>query len=191
MFIAAEDINAIEDHPKGGLWPFIVAFSDHIYAGDDRTELMGLVYDALVVDSVAYGDKTVDEAFEARYDVSLFAAQAVQTAALVAAAEADVFDPVEWAGDPVKDQQMQALFAPRTDVFEGTWDSDVPLTIVSAHYAPFTQVPLPEGENVICIDPRNDETMLNTLAAVGLIEFFEHEDLDAVYDQSDLDEPGE
>lgn len=66
-------------------------------------------------------------------------------------------------------------------------DQPFPLFLVSTAYAPYTFDPLPTGDNIFVLDPRNETVLLESLEQAGMIRLFiDQEALDAYSDDPDI-----
>ena len=119
-----------------------------------------------------------DAALLARWEHAVAAANLVQQVLIGAAVESGDFDV-----NLVSEGALSNLFASRIETVEvGEWSEKVPLVLIASSYAPFTERQPPTG-NVRWINPHNERTFLESLAAVGLIEF-EAVPADAIYGRS-------
>lgn len=106
------------------------------------------------------GARGAHEAFAARRRLAL---------AFIAAGH-DQLDPEDVAS--MSDPERFALSArgkrPVTEVTE--WTSHVPLYVLAAAHAPYTDCPLPAGGEVHPIDPYTDRSLVDSLADAGLLD---------------------
>ena len=51
-----------------------------------------------------------------------------------------------------------------------TWTAEPPLYVLATLYAPYTQVPLPQGDGVYPVDPYTEASLVTSLADAGLID---------------------
>ncbi|ARD42481.1 hypothetical protein [Actinomyces gaoshouyii] len=102
-------------------------------------------------------------------DHAAFAARRHLALAFIAAGH-DRLDPHRVAA--MSDSERFALSArgrrPVTEVTE--WTSDLPLYVLAACHAPYTDVPLPQGEEVHPIDPYTEVSLVTSLADAGLLD---------------------
>ncbi|MDN5687698.1 MAG: hypothetical protein L0G94_13655, partial [Brachybacterium sp.] len=69
------------------------------------------------------------------------------------------------------------LLAQRETAHPGVrWPHKVPLVLVTALFAPYTDRDQPIG-NIAWVDPVDDVAMLDSLQGLGIIEVLEHDDL--------------
>lgn len=116
--------------------------------------------------SIPDGPEGDDAALLARWEHAVATANLVQQVVIGASVEIGDLD-VNAASEDV----LTVLFADRINPVEaGEWSEKVPLVLVASSYAPFTDREPPTG-NVRWINPHNERTFLESLAAVGAIEF--------------------
>ena len=109
--------------------------------------------------------------FLMRLEHAILIATAVQESIVAAAVEAGDLD------ETTEEEVWTQLLAER-EVAEpaGRRQHRVPLVLVAALFAPYTDRDLPVG-NVAWVDPIDDVAMLDSLQGLGIIEVIEHEDL--------------
>lgn len=118
-----------------------------------------------------------DEALIARWQCA--AATATQVQELLAVAN-DLNPGTE------SEDVLTAIFTDRANplpegsLTAGAWEHRVPLVLLATDYEPFTSTPAPTGK-VQFVDPFSDRAFLNTLAQLGLCQFYTH-DANAIQD---------
>lgn len=122
-----------------------------------------------VIDHILDGYATIDFTDEGD-DQALFArADACTHFANIAQASV-----IEHTGlpDDLNDDEKMALTLDRSVPLEldGEWSMDVPLVLVATNYAPYTDVPAPEG-NVVFLNPHTEVTFLVSGSQLGLWTF--------------------
>lgn len=159
-----EQIPTRED---GTPYPFAMAANNNVMLAETRTELVESLiigYDQLGVD-----EASTDERLWLRYQSLVAFGNAFQGALAAAAQEAGDFDMSNESEDVVT-----ALMLPKDQKIDeiARWDHKVPLVLLASNYAPYMSSPLPEGENVIVLDPINETTYLDSLHKAEIIELF-------------------
>lgn len=160
----------IPEHPDGDVWPHIV---EHGGPEGDEMTFAETAADALSVLIEGYEDipdSAIEDAEDARYFHAVRIASVVQAYSVKNAIEKHGFD-TKTAGEEV----LTALFTDKTatlphDLFEGTWDEDIPLFLVDLNYAPYTDRELPEG-NVKVLRTHNEIDYLTSLHEIGMIRY--------------------
>lgn len=140
-----------------------------------RTGLLSEIitgYSELVDTAVQNPDS--DPLLEARYDFAVDIATMAQASFLAQAAEHDTYQ----LADETNEDVYVAYAQDRNDAFAGyrtadgsvsyDWVFEVPLVLIPVHYAPFTDAPAPTGR-ITWIDPTTETSLLDSLAAAGLI----------------------
>ncbi|MGI5952739.1 MAG: hypothetical protein ACOX61_12970 [Brooklawnia sp.] len=160
------EIDAQQPPYEGGQWPFFMSGQSlEPVVGDNLTELVGLL-PGMPDD---YSRLDPEQAALARIEMATTVAENWQE--WVAA---HLYLAGAWDHDEEPEPIVQAILGGRTDpVIVDEWTHPVPLVLVAAQYAPYTDVALPVG-NVMVLDPRNDRTLLETFAEAGIIEFRAH-----------------
>lgn len=109
--------------------------------------------------------------FLMRLEHAIVIATAVQESIVAAAVEAGDLD------ETTDEDTWTQLLAERETADPGVrWQHNVPLVLVTALFAPYTDRDRPLG-NVAWVDPIDDVAMLDSLQGLGIIEVIEHEDL--------------
>src|SRR5699024_9737128 len=102
---------------------------------------------------------------------AMIIATAVQESIVAAAVEAGDLD------ETTDEEVWTTLLAQREVANPGVrWQHKVPLVLVTALFAPYTDRDQPIG-NIAWVDPIDDVAMLDSLQGLGVIELIEHEDL--------------
>ena len=170
-------IQTQHEHPDGGAWPFAMTkgeqtvFSDtaggilaHIIPGYDQ------IADADVENSNRPGH---DEALIVRWQSAVATASEIQAFICADLALEERFDPAAET-----ETTLTALFGDKTipiETFE-VWDHEViPLVLVATDYAPFTER-TPVTGNVLWLDPSDEVAYLRSLANLGVISFYNHDE---------------
>lgn len=108
--------------------------------------------------------------FLMRLEHAIIIATAVQESIVAAAVEAGDLD------ESTDEDTWTQLLAQREVADPGVrWQHRVPLVLVTALFAPYTDRDQPIG-NIAWIDPIDDVAMLDSLQGLGIIEVIEHED---------------
>jgi hypothetical protein len=151
-------------------WPFaLLALHDTIY-GDSLTDLVGyLIPDYEALPASQEGD---EDAFLARVDYAAAYIGSAQSVILATATTDGDFAP-----ELASEATLTALLSPRgTGLIDGsefnfTWTETVPLLLLTTDFAPFTSVPLIDG-NVAYFDPSDERVFLDSLSGMGAVELF-------------------
>lgn len=141
--------------------------------GDTRSE---------IVDQVVAGHADPPEGLDgdtARFELRL--GELIAIANRVQALAMSDVDPSE-----LDEEVLTALFHDRaTDVVEvEDWPEGLPpLVLIATNYAPYSEVPAPEG-NVVLLDPKDETTFLESVVRAGIAQLYvydgeEDEDVDA------------
>ncbi|WP_067783696.1 hypothetical protein [Actinomyces vulturis] len=85
---------------------------------------------------------------------------------VVEALQANSIDSYEVAIYP--DDVRRALSVRGTGVV-AQWGHDIPLYVIATFYAPYSDIPLPEG-NVIAIDPSTEMNLVSSLLDAGVLQ---------------------
>lgn len=153
----------------GSSFPFAMAYQDRAVLADTRTELVAdLIKDyADLPDS----DEGNADALVARFETGVHVADQFQQIIAAQHVEEGKFDTKVESEDT-----LTAIFTPRREKLGeiAPWTHVVPLVLISTDYAPFTEVPAPEG-NILWVNPYTETTFLNTLNDLGVIELFINE----------------
>jgi len=106
-----------------------------------------------------------------RLEHAIIIATVVQESIVAAAVEAGDLD------ESTDEDTWTTLLAEREVADPGVrWQHTVPLVLVTALFAPYTDRDQPIG-NIAWIDPIDDVAMLDSLQGLGVIEVIEHENL--------------
>lgn len=85
-------------------------------------------------------------------------------------------------GEDADDEVKQVLTAPRherVDVPGDQWDiTQLPLILLTTHYAPFSDAPAPTGAGVVWLDPTDARTYVVSLATATGLTVHENPDAD-------------
>lgn len=135
----------------------ILIRADETIAGDSVTDLLEAIIDGYdQIDHTPEGDV---EALGLRYDAAVHVANLAQMA------------QNEYVGIPegITDDEYVALTADRSSplAMDFEWTLDPTLVLVATDYAPYTDIPAPEG-NVHFINPHTEESFLLTTSDVGV-----------------------
>ena len=130
---------------------------------DTIAELVGAViegYDPEV------SEDGIVQAFNDRTDFAVQQANARQGLLALVAADEGEFNP-----DEESEESLTAIFADRDEFVPVVelWAGKVPLVLIATEYAPYSEIPRPDG-NVQWIDPYTDLTLLTSLAALGVLQ---------------------
>lgn len=161
-------------HDGDGPWPFLLLHGegDTTYA-DTATELVGALipgYDDIPSDPDTATDADHDEALWLRYGQAVVTAGILQEGLLAAAVNAGDVDVVDFGED-----NLNILLGDKAVPFTGeVWSEQVPLCLISIHYAPFTDRPQPAGR-VVYVDPSTETAYLTSLHDIGLVQFYQHQ----------------
>lgn len=109
--------------------------------------------------------------FLMRLEQAIIIATAVQESIVAAAVDAGDLD------ETTDEDTWTTLLAEREIAHPGVrWQHKVPLVLVTALFAPYTDRDQPIG-NIAWVDPIDDVSMLDSLQGLGIIEVLEHDDL--------------
>lgn len=152
--------------PSGAAFRYALVRGEMATFADTLPDLIG----ALLPGYTALSD---DDAQIARWQCA--AATATQVQQMMAAA-LDL-DPSAESEDT-----LTAIFADRAmpvpaDAIGDRWDHRVPLVLLATDYAPFTAEPRPQG-NVQFIDSGTERAFLSSLAGLGVLAFYAHDDVE-------------
>lgn len=128
---------------------------DQLTYGDSRTDIVNQLFHA------HHEATTAEEKFQVRLEILVGLANTVQTQV---AAGLDLPDDEDF---------LTVLFHDRAETtveFEG-WDVEgCPLFLIATGYAPYSDIPRPEGDEIVWLDPLNESTFLTALEDLGLVE---------------------
>ena len=147
-------------------FPFAMAYQDRAVLADSRTELVAdLIKDYADLPETEEGNA---DAHVARFESGVHVADQFQQIIAAQRVEEGKFDTKVESEDT-----LTAIFTPRREKLGeiAPWNHVVPLVLISTDYAPFTEVPAPEG-NIRWVNPYTETTFLNTLNDLGVIELF-------------------
>ena len=155
----------------GTAWPFALIHGEETIFADTAAAVIGHLIPGY--DDIPDTDAGNDDALVKRWEQSVITAS--QTQAIIAAdrANAGEFDPNE-----VSEDDLNVLFADRMYPVEGvsTWEHEVvPLVLITTDYAPFADRVPPQG-NILWVDPSDEIAYLHSLAHLGLIQFYAHDE---------------
>ncbi|APX31802.1 hypothetical protein BH708_02690 [Brachybacterium sp. P6-10-X1] len=145
---------------------FALRIGDREVRADRNDELLAVII----------GDDYLDESdpellFLMRLEHAIIIATAVQESLVAAAVQNHDLD------ETTDENTWTALLAGRETADPGVrWEHKVPLVLVTALFAPYTDRDRPVG-NIAWIDPIDDVAMLDSLQGLGIIEVLEHDDL--------------
>lgn len=146
-------------------WRFVMEHSGKTIYADTRTELVGHIlgpeYDALPDDP-----ESNDRAFVMRAGSAIVTADLIQQ--IIAAGEAE---RGSWNAGAPSDYELTAFLTSRADhptelLGITEWRHPVPLVLVRSHFEPYARRAVPTGD-IAWIDPTNETTFLDSLAALG------------------------
>lgn len=153
----------------GTPYPFCMAYQDRAVLAESRTELVSDLVEGYA--DLPEGDEGNAEALVARFETAVHVVDQFQQIIAAQAVEDGKFDTkVE------SEENLTAIFTPRREKLGeiAPWSHVVPLVLISTDYAPFTEVPAPEG-NILWVNPYTETTFLDTLTQLGVIEFYANE----------------
>lgn len=102
---------------------------------------------------------SADDALAARFDVLVALAGAAQ-AGMVAELDIDQLpEPVVAAALTSKDVTLH---------LDGGWPDGFPLLLVASLYTPYTDVPVPAGDDVVLLDPHTERSFVEAFVTLGL-----------------------
>ncbi|MGP9651756.1 hypothetical protein ACT3UA_11390 [Glutamicibacter sp. 363] len=170
--------NEILVHNDGAEFPFaMITRADGVEKtvfADTRTDLFTFFmpgYDAL-------NDADAQEQLQSFAEVTCAQLQSG------AVASAEGFDQ-----DNYTESQLNAIFGERglpTVLKEWTRDEPFPLFLVATLHEPYSATVLPEGGNIVLLNPENETTLLESLEKAGLIRLMINQDaLNNYSDQPD------
>lgn len=152
------------DAPEIGPVTYRLTHDSTSHESGSLTDLVGKLVPGYT--SMPAGSEGDDAALLARWEHAVAVANLVQQVVLGASVKIGEFDV-----NIATEDTLTVLFADRINpVGAGEWTEKVPLVLIASSYAPFTDREPPTG-NVRWINPHNERTFLESLAAVGVIEF--------------------
>jgi hypothetical protein len=180
--VAKPSITVSPDEPVPSGYPLAMQHSGGLTTlATTRTGLVEAIlegYDAIAGPQTAEHDPFL----EARYDFAVEVAAAAQASLLVQAADSRTYQLDEEIDEDVfvaltqdRNRPFLGVRPAGTDEAEVEWTLDVPLVLIPAHYQPFTSLPKPTGR-IVWLDPATETTLLDTLAAAGLIRLLNQSD---------------
>ncbi|WP_375000094.1 hypothetical protein [Aeromicrobium sp. CTD01-1L150] len=151
-------------------WPFALV------AGDDPDSATILLSDSvteLVAQVIPGYPDDHDSALVARYQTAVATANDLQRAFVSESVRSDKLDLTD-----LDEDTLNLLLGNRAIPVDAEthlrWDGEPPLVLIATDYAPFT-ARTPIAGNVLWLDPSDEATFMRTLANVGVLEFFVHE----------------
>lgn len=156
----------------GTPYPFALIRNEGVAFAETAGDIMGLLIDGYA--DLPDTEDGADQALVARWRQAVSTAAMVQAELCANAVENDTFDPATSGEDT-----LTALFGEKDEAVTGIdhWPHDrVPLVLVATDYAPFVTDRTPPGGNVLWIDPSDELAYLRSLANLGLIGFYTHDD---------------
>lgn len=161
-------------HEDGTPFAFGMAYQDRAILADTRTELVEDLVKGY--SELPDNDAGNEEALVKRYETSVHVADQFQQIIAAQAVDEGKFDTRNES-----EETLTALFTPRGEKLGeiAPWNHVVPLVLIRTDYAPFTEVPLPEG-NIQWVNPYTETTFLASLSEIGVIELFVNETPEAV-----------
>lgn len=156
----------------GEPWPFALSNGDTSVFADSAHDIIAhLIPGYGDLDTAEDATEAHDQALLLRWQTAVLTASDVQAAICGDRVHEGKFDPATESEDA-----LTALFGDKTVAVEGfdSWDNEhVPLVLIATDYEPYTERDLPTG-NVLWIDPSDEIAFLNSLANLGVIEFYIH-----------------
>ena len=154
----------------GSPWPFALVRGEETILADDAGDIVSFLIDGY--EDVADDPSGHDEALILRAATAVTLTATIQAIMATDALNEGRFDPAE-----ADEATLTAIFGDRTVPVLDTdrWDHDVPLVLVATDYEPFTHEVPPTG-NVLWVDPSDEMAFLQSLANLGVITFYVHED---------------
>jgi hypothetical protein len=160
-------------HPTtGASWPFALLVGDDTVFADSLGELVGFVIPEY--GDIPLTDDGAEQALFARVDAGARLVALAQGSILAALAESGEFVP-----ESLSESVLTALFEERgtgASEWDGVWDYEVPLLLLSTDFAPFTgQAPV--TGNVQYFDPSDERAFLASLESLGWAQMFVNAEL--------------
>lgn len=154
----------------GTRWPFVMERSGNTIYADSRTELVGYILGE-GYDKQPQTDEGNEVAFVIRAESAIATANFIQQ--IMASSEGNAGN---WDAAHPTDEELTAFLTDRAEhptEFLGIehWDHVVPLVLVTTHFEPYARRTAPTG-NVVWIDPSNETTFLDSLAALGQLALY-------------------
>lgn len=151
----------------GTPWPFALAKGNTSVFADSTTDVVAHLIPG-------YGDLAQDvdgneQALILRWKTAVMTASDVQALICADRAKEGLFDPANES-----EETLTALFQDKTIAGEDveSWDNEnVPLVLIATDYEPFTER-APISGNVLWVDPSDETAFLNSLSALGVVEFY-------------------
>lgn len=165
-----QPVTAADTQENGDPWPFALVRDDETFLSDDAGELVAALIEGY--------EKFTDDEDGDNQALVCRATEAIKVAATAQAIMAtDAFNEGRFDPDDASEEVLTALFGDRTLAVIGVdhWDHEVPLVLVATDYEPFSNEPTPTG-NVLWVDPSTEIAFLQSLANLGIITFYIHED---------------
>lgn len=155
----------------GSPWPMALATGQATILGENAADLIAHLIPGY--GDLADDDEGNDTALIMRWQTCVATASDVQALICADRVQEGRFDPTVETEDA-----LSVLFSDKTVPVEdfGSWDNpDVPLVLIATDYAPFAERP-PVTGNVVWLDPSDEVAFLRSLAALGVVEFYVHEE---------------
>lgn len=165
------DENNAPKNEDGEDYRLIIVGPEEIVFGDGYEELV-----AALIDDEDYLGATVEQKLAIRHDLAVSLATQIQAGVVLSLNESGTLDP-----EALTEPEINLLLNSKDAPYEadGEWSAKdtsgaiIPLFLVTTHYAPFTETPRVVGEDVVYIDPTDEEKLIRTLSALEVIELYE------------------
>lgn len=156
-------------HEDGTPYAFAAFVGENLILGDSRTDVVSGIIDGY--GDIPHTEEGHLEALVARYEFAVGVADVHQQ--IIAA---DKLNSGEFDHTLEDEETLTSIFRSRRERLPemSRWDHPVPLVLVGTDYAPYTTLPRPEG-NVQWVEPYNETTLLDSLAALDVLELHVHE----------------
>lgn len=170
-FRTTNDPEAVLTREDGSEYPVVMVLEDETVFAGSYDDLMARFLPDYPVEQTS--QEEADRADDMRFSLLVEAGNAIQLSIANQAAERGI----------LKEDASEALIAAvgmprseRLDLPSGRWDiEDLPLVLLTSHYAPFSEHPAPEGA-IIWLDPTDARTTVLSLASAEGIQVFENPD---------------
>ena len=161
--------------PRGD-WRYKVSANGHTVWSTTATEAVAVVINTEQPET--YLSMSDEDAFLERFQFALSCGKMQKAFIQALSIDSGTMDGEELAPliayEPT-DAELNAMACgidePVVGLPDNTWHfDDYPLIVFAPHYAPYSDIPLPMGANVVVIDPTDERTFLMSLADVGIFK---------------------
>ena len=151
-------------HPDGGQWSYAIAHDgEHVTFADTAGDLIEVLIDGY--GQLGDTDEEHDQALLARYQHLLLLAGHYQ-------AEANDTAMADGLLDDADEDTLTALYSDRSEPYTGGEWTGPTLILIATDYAPYTDLPTPQGAQVVLLDPARETSYLAALHRLGFISWW-------------------